>query len=270
MGMDDLIKIKDQYIELTKGLIDYNKFNNYHITHHSTAIEGSTLSYQEVILLLENGVTPGSGIPFTHLLMAKDHLEALKYTLELADRKEKLTVSSLQHISSLLLRNTGSQYNMMGGSFDAAKGEFRKGGVHVGPRSFPNYLKVPKLVECLVEDINSQIEDSKDFVNNSVLAFDAHFQLVSIHPFADGNGRISRLIMNYIQHYHGQPITPVLSEDKKFYYEALENTRQHQDPNIFREFMFGQSRKFFESEVAIMTQKQVYKKGNGKGISFLF
>ncbi len=45
--MEELLKIKNQYVELSKGYIDYEKFNHYHITHHSTAIEGSTLSYQE-------------------------------------------------------------------------------------------------------------------------------------------------------------------------------------------------------------------------------
>ncbi len=61
---EDIKKIKDEYIHLTRGNIDYDKFNNYLITHHSTAIEGSTLSYQEIILLLENGITPGDGKPF--------------------------------------------------------------------------------------------------------------------------------------------------------------------------------------------------------------
>lgn len=66
------------------------------------------------------------------------------------------------------------------------------------------------------------------------MAFDAHFQMVSIRPFADGNGRLSRLIMNYIQHYGRQPVTLVLSEDKKLYFEAIADTRNKQDLNIFR------------------------------------
>ena len=268
--MKQLLKIKDKYVELSKGYIDYEKFNNYHITHHSTAIEGSSLSYQEIIMLLENGIAPGNGKPFTHLLMAKDHLEALKYTLYLAERKEKLTIDTIQTISGMILKNTGAQYQMMAGPFDATKGDFRKGGVHVGTRSFVNYSKVPDLVRELVDDINTEIDKSRNFVDNSRLAFDAHFQMVSIHPFADGNGRLSRLVMNYIQHYHGHPVTPVLAEDKTLYFEALEETRNKQNPEIFRKFMFNEALKYFSSEIQIMTRSQELKRTKGEGLSFLF
>ncbi len=268
--MQGLLKIKDRYVGLTKGIIDYEKFNNYHITHHSTAIEGSTLSYQEVIMLLEEGVIPQGSKPFVHLLMAKDHLGALKYTLGIAERKEKLSVNTIQTLSALILKNTGAQYNLIGGSFDASKGEFRKGRVHVGARSFADYKKVPGLVEKLVNEINAEIENCKDYISNSKLAFDSHFQMVSIHPFADGNGRLSRLIMNYVQHYHGHPITPVLSENKSLYFKALEETREKQGPECFRKFMFEESLKFFESEIQIITQKQESKESKGKGLSFLF
>jgi|GEM_PF-5658459 len=64
-------------------------------------------------MLLENGITPGSGKPLTHLLMARDHLEALKYTVDLAERKEKLTVDTIQILSGLILKNTGAQYHFI-------------------------------------------------------------------------------------------------------------------------------------------------------------
>ncbi len=187
--MKKLLEIKDKYVEISKGYIDYGKLNNYLITHHSTAIEGSTLTHSEIVLLFENGITP-VGKPFLHLLMAKDHLEALKYVLGIAEKKQKLSVEKIQFISSLVLKNTGASYNMTGGSFDATKGEFRKGGVHVGTRSFVDYNKVPGLVKDLIDYINSEIDNCQHFIENSTLAFDAHFQMVSIHPFADGNGII--------------------------------------------------------------------------------
>ena len=264
-----MLEIKDKYVALSKDFIDYGKLNTYLITHHSTAIEGSTLTHSEVILLFENGITP-PGKPFLHLLMEKDHLEALNYVLGMAGRRQKLSVETIQYISSLIMKNTGGSYNMAGGVFDASKGEFRKGGVHVGTRSFVDYKKVPELVKNLVDYINTEIDTCRDYIPNSILAFDAHFQMVSIHPFADGNGRLSRLLMNYIQYYHNQPITPVLSEDKALYFEVLEQTRQQQNPEIFRKFMFDQSLKYFENEIKMMTPGQVPGKATGKGLAFLY
>lgn len=267
--MKSLLEIKDRYVELSKGYIDYERLNNYLITHHSTAIEGSSLTHTEVVLLFENGITP-VGKPFLHLLMEKDHLDALRYVLEIAGAQQKLSVETIQYISSLIMKNTGASYNMMGGQFDAAKGEFRKGGVHVGKRSFVDYTKVPGLVMELVDYINAEIDHCDDYIPNNTLAFDAHFQMVSIHPFADGNGRLSRLIMNYIQHYHHHPITPVLSQDKALYFEALEQTRQQKDPEIFRKFMFDESLKYFQEEISMMTREQELNQTKGKGMSFLF
>lgn len=267
---EEINKIKDEYIQVRKEVIDYDKFNNYLITHHSTVIEGSTLSYNELILLLDNGIAPEGGKPFEQLLMAKDHLEALKFTLELARDKKKLSVRTVQDISSLILKNTGAYYNLMGGSFDSSKGDFRKGSVHVGTRSFANYQKVPALVEELVDYVNDNIDSKTNYIDNSILAFDAHFQMVSIHPFADGNGRLSRLLMNYIQYYGGHPVTPVMAEDKKLYFDALEGTREKQDLDIFREFMFEQSLKYFRAEIEILSKEQTLKKDKGKGLAFLF
>lgn len=267
--MKRLLEIKDKYVELSKDFIDYKRLNNYLITHHSTAIEGSTLTHSEVVLLFENGITP-AGKPFLHLLMEKDHLDALQFVLKIAGEKQKLSIETIQHISSLIMKNTGATYNMIGGAFDASKGEFRKGGVHVGTRSFADYKKVPGLVSNLVDYINTEIDNCRDFATNSILAFDTHFQMVSVHPFADGNGRLSRLLMNYIQHYHNHPITPVFSEDKALYFDALEQTRQQQNPEIFRKFMFEESLKYFKEEIKMMTQTQVLKKTKDKGLSFLF
>jgi Fic family protein len=84
------------------------------------------------------------------------------------------------------------------------------------------------------------------------LAFDAHFKLVSIHPFADGNGRTSRLLMNYILAYHELPLAILYAEDKQNYYAALEKARREEPENLqpVRDFMYSQQCKFFGTEIA--------------------
>ena len=106
------------------------------------------------------------------------------------------------------------------------------------------------------------------------LSFSAHFDLVSIHPFYDGNGRTSRLLMNYIQACHGLPLAIVFKEDKADYYVALQETRKQEDMQVFYAFMFGQYRKHLEQEIAsytqVMSHKAEPKKGKGSGYSLFF
>lgn len=99
------------------------------------------------------------------------------------------------------------------------------------------------------------------------LSFDAHYDLVQIHPFGDGNGRTSRLLMNFIQRYHGQPLTIVYTEDKADYINALNKARKEEDLNFFREFMCSQHIKHLEWEIR---KSQELKKDQGKGYSMVF
>lgn len=100
------------------------------------------------------------------------------------------------------------------------------------------------------------------------LSFDAHFNLVSIHPFYDGNRRTSRLLMNYIQAYYGLPLAIVHSESKAEYIEALITTRQKNDINIFRNFMQGEYARLLSSEIKKF--EEIDKPGKGKGFTLLF
>ena len=132
-----------------------------------------------------------------------------------------------------------------------------------------DYKKVPQRVSELIKFINTEISKKLSFKEINELAFDAHFQIVSIHPFADGNGRLSRLLMNYIQQYHNLPLSIVYAEDKQDYFLALTETRKTEDIEIFRNFMFAQADKFLTEQIKELTKKQKIKKSNS-GMKFLF
>jgi Fic family protein len=201
--------------------------------------------------------------------MAIDHLKALKYAVTLAEEKIPLTIEIIQQLSALVMKTTGSKIYSMAGNFDSSKGDFRKVTIRAGTTTFMDYKKVPERVHELVFYINKTINNSQDFVAVNHLAFDAHFQMVSIHPFADGNGRLSRLLMNYVQQYHKIPLSVVYKEDKQDYFDALQETRKKEDTRIFRDFMFSQTKKFLEEQIEELSKKQIYK-DKGKGLSFLF
>ena len=88
-----------------ENAVDFKKFNQYLVSHHSTSIEGSTLTYIETTVLLEQGLTP-KGKPLVHTLMQKDHYEALVFTIENA-KNAIYTPDFIQKINSKVLRTTG-------------------------------------------------------------------------------------------------------------------------------------------------------------------
>ena len=265
----ELLKIKEKYFSLIEeDDFDYHKFNQFAIVHHSNSIEGSTLTKEETYLLLEEHLTPKNK-PLEHTLMAVDHLAALKFVVALAEEKTALTVELIKELSALVMKTTGSEISSIAGNFDSSKGDFRKVTVRAGITTFMDYKKVPERVSELVDYINLTLPNLDDFIEINHLAFDAHFQLVSIHPFADGNGRISRLLMNYIQQYHKMPLSVVYKEDKQDYFDALQETRIKEDISIFRKFMFSQTEKFLVEQITELSKKQI-SKSTGKGFSFLF
>jgi Fic family protein len=271
---DDISILVDRYKELNlQDVLDHERFNEYSIVHHSSSIEGSTLTEVETRLLLEEDITP-KGKPLMHSLMIKDHYAALRYVVDAAAAKKTITVEFIQHINALVMKNTGSVYNTVFGEIDASKGMFCKGNVSAGGSYFPNYDRVIPHTTELAKRLNENLPNVKGDDEQLKLSFTAHFDLVSIHPFYDGNGRISRLLMNYIQAYHGLPLAIVFKEDKADYYVALQETRKHENMQIFYSFMFEQYRKHLEQEISsysqAMSQKTQPKKGKGSGYSLFF
>ena len=241
--LSELVK---QYNHLYQSEPDLKKYSEYAITYHSTAIEGSTLTENEVIELLDIG-KPAKRREFTHNLMVFDHHKALLYTVETAKRKEKITEKQIQNISAMVMKNTGALYNTAVGNFDAGKGEYRLVGVHAGKRTFPDYRKVPALMKKLIEYID--IEQKKQDIDVFQLAFEVHFRFVSIHPFADGNGRVARLLMNYILTYYGLPMLIVSKSDRLKYIDTLYHAQENGNMAPFYDFMLRQYIKLLKYEI---------------------
>lgn len=229
-------------------MIDHDKYTYYAITHHSTAIEGSTLTEKQSVNLLEYGQTAGKK-PIQDHFMVLDYFTALKFTLNLAKEKKPLTVSLIQSIASQVKTNTGETVNTISGTYYTAKSDFRTGTVRAGNRTFPDFRKVPAMVKQLCEQTNEEIKKVKTFEEKCNLAFKVHFDFVSIHPFGDGNGRTSRLLMNYIQAIFNLPLSIVFKQDRIKYAEALESARNKEDIAIFYRFMYEQYQKFLKSEI---------------------
>lgn len=221
--------------------IDYQKFYLYSLITHSTAIEGSTVTEIENQLLFDEGIT-AKGRSLQEQMMNLDLKAAYERSMQLAHKHIDFSVDMLKMLSALVMKNTGSQYNTPQGSFDASKGDLRLLGVTAGTggQSYMNFQKVPgKLAEfCqLTNERRHQLMGTDNMMDKYLLSLDAHYQLVTIHPWADGNGRMSRLVMNHLQYEFGLVPVKVVKEDKAEYIQALVEAREQESLEPFREFM---------------------------------
>ncbi|MBQ3804762.1 MAG: Fic family protein [Prevotella sp.] len=238
---DRLLKLLQRHEELgISDQIDYDKFYLYSIITHSTAIEGSTVTEVEAQLLFDEGIT-SSKRTLVEQMMNLDLKAAYDYGRKWIGRHEPITVDWLITLAGKVMARTGSEYHTIGGDFSAARGELRKLNVTagVGGRSYMSYLKVPSKLAAFCEELNKrrQALDVTDVATIYDLSFWAHFELVSIHPWADGNGRTSRLLMNLLQWEFGVLPTKVLKEDKAEYIQALIDTREQENIDIFLDHM---------------------------------
>lgn len=236
-----LLSLIQQHKELgISEQIDYEKFYLYSIITHSTAIEGSTVTELEAQLLFDEGITSQKRT-LVEQLMNLDLKTAYDYGMKWIKHHEAITVNWLITLASKVMARTGSEYHSLGGDFSAAKGELRKLNVTAGfgGKSYMSYLKVPSRLEAFCEELNKRrmAIDKTDIAAIYELSFWAHFELVSIHPWADGNGRTCRLLMNLLQIEYGVLPTKVLREDKAEYIQALIDTRENEDIQIFLDCM---------------------------------
>ncbi len=236
-----LLRLLRQHKELgISDQIDYKKFYLYSIITHSTAIEGSTVTEVEAQLLFDEGIT-SSKRTMMEQMMNLDLKEAYDYGMQWIMRHEDITVDWLVMLASKVMARTGSEYHPIGGDFSAAKGELRKLNVTagMGGRSYMSYQKVPARLAAFCEELNHRRRaiDAKDAAAIYELSFWAHYELVTIHPWADGNGRTCRLLMNLLQMEFDVLPVKVLKEDRAEYIQALIDTREQDDISIFIDCM---------------------------------
>ena len=213
------------------------------VSAHSTLIEGSRVSVPAAIEFLL-GTTASAldlTVPLAGYDMLGDHAQALALALQRASAGQLPGPALLRELAAAAMHSTGRLTHSVLGTVDAARGDLRRGNVFiVGASAFPNAQKVPALVVALTSDLRDRMPLTTTLQDKLELAFEAHQRLVSIHPFNDGNGRTARLLMNYVQHYHDQPLTVVFREDRRAYFAALEASRVADDLSIFFDFMRGQ------------------------------
>lgn len=204
-----LDKLRPLPIELVNNLDDWFKVE---LTYTSNAIEGNTLTRQETALVVEKGLTV-RGKSLNEHLEAHNHAKALDFINSLVDKTTfEITEDDILAIHSIVLHG-----------IDQNAGRYRVVPVRISGSMvvLPNPLKVPDLMQQFV---SNYIAESKSY-HPVELATLAHYELVTIHPFVDGNGRCARLLMNLILMQNGYPPAIISKRDREKYISSLEKAQ---------------------------------------------
>ena len=263
-----LEKLVNRYRELgIDNQIDYDKFYLYSLITHSTAIEGSTITELENQIMFDHGISL-KGKSIEEQSMNLDLKVAYEKAIELARQHQPITTEMLVSLSALVMKNTGKEYKTALGDFSSARGELRLLNVTagVGGRSYMNYSKVPMKLADFCRQLNESRAKASEMSMDELyrLTFDAHYQLVTIHPWADGNGRMARLVMNMLQFEFGLIPAKILREDKEEYIKALVATREDDDLEIFRAFMTSMMEQNLLSEITTYLESVGEEEGREK------
>lgn len=177
-------------------------------TYNSNSIEGNTLSLRETQMVLQEGITV-KGKSLREHFETHNHDKAIDYLFSIVNDDYVLRSIDILSLHGLVLRSIEDEF----------AGRLRNGGVRITGANFvpPNANKVSDLLDELIEFINTNVLGLNDIELASVF----HHKLVWIHPFFDGNGRTVRLAMNLLLMRCGFPPAIILKNDRKKYYEAL-------------------------------------------------
>ncbi|MBW2995608.1 Fic family protein [Candidatus Woesearchaeota archaeon] len=189
-------------------------------TYDTNRIEGSTLSLKETANLLEKGIAPKK--PLEDVKETEAHK---KVFYEMIEYNKDLNLNIVLYWHRLLFKDT---------KLDLA-GKIRKHSVAVAgsKTEFP----FPAELEVLLRDFFRWYHKNKNKLNPVELAALVHLKFVSIHPFSDGNGRISRLIMNFVLHKAKSPMLNIHYSNRDSYYTALERSQINKKDHIFIQYL---------------------------------
>ena len=182
-------------------------------TYNSNSIEGNTLTLQETKMVIEDGFTI-KGKSLREHFEVVNHQEAIEFVESLASNEYVLNKLDILSIHHLVLQKIEKDF----------AGKYRTSGVRISGANFvpPNALKVDEFVSELIDFAN---DSEVDILIRSAIF---HHRFVWIHPFFDGNGRTARLLLNLILMKSGFPPAIILKNDRKKYYDAL-NQANNQD-----------------------------------------
>lgn len=212
MNYQELLQKKEFYVQ-NRALIpkltlqSFEQAFEIEYTHNSTAIEGNTLTLMETKLVLEDGITVG-GKNLREIYEQVNHQKAYRYVKDCIAKKHPLDEKIIKDVHAMVMENI-----IVGGVYRSVD-VYISGAQHTPPS--PNEMY--RQIKYFYADLTWKSKE----LNLIELAAWTHAEFVKIHPFPDGNGRTSRLIMNYQLMASGFPAIDIKKENRLEYFNTLE------------------------------------------------
>ncbi|WP_207510784.1 Fic family protein [Longitalea luteola] len=196
--------------------------------YHSNHLEGNSLTYGETKALILFGIT-AQGKPLHDHLEITGHDEAIKWVTEIVKDDYPITEVFIRELHKLLLKEPYERKAVTADGKETTKrieiGKYKSVPNHVLTRTgeifrFATPEETPAKMQELIQWYR-QKKDARD-TNPVILAAEFHYKFILIHPFDDGNGRVARILMNFILMQYGFPPAIIKTDDKSNYFSALQ------------------------------------------------
>ena len=250
---EDLILQYDSLVAEYKKIIsdrfskaDFIEYNEILFSAHSCAIEGNSFSVDETRTLKEKGL---GMIPHGKTLFEAfeilDHFQAYEYLLNNLDKP--LTEELLKETHRLLTEHT-LEYKTRNDEVPSKPGEYTTVDMCAGDTIFGEHEKLIRQVPRLLESTQSAIDSGE--VHPMVIAAKFHGFYEYLHPFRDGNGRLGRLMSNFILLKMGQPLLIIPSSHREEYIAALKYIKKERTDEFLIDFFFKTSINRLQYEIS--------------------
>lgn len=243
--LDELKRKMDEYrpLDLKQARLLANQVKIEHVWS-SNAIEGSTITLAETATILNSGLTV-HGKPMSEHLATTDLGDAYDYMFELVNTKTPVSEIIIRDLNRLVLARQKPE--------EVTPGAYRV--LDAWPRGSEDQPYVPPYdIRPAVQDLVKWVNKAVDQLHPVQYAADLHLKLVSIHPFADGNGRTSRLMMNFALTQAGYPVINIMPDKKAraTYIDCLATGRSTGNFLPFEELVAGYAQQTLEKRISLL------------------
>lgn len=264
---EDLINKYDQLVSEYKSeieskmdqqdLVDYNEIL---FSTHSCAIEGNSFSVDETRTLAEKGLGMiPNGKTLLEAFEILDHFKAYEYVLNNLDKE--LSEGLIKEIHLLAMLNTMS-YRVRSDTNPSNPGEYTNVDMSAGDTVFGDHKTLISQLPNLISSTNKALSDN---IHPVIVSARFHGFFEYLHPFRDGNGRVGRLVSNFILMKKGLPMTIIPIEKRDEYIQCLKNIRKEGTDEYLVDFFFKVSMERMGNE---LSEKRTLTKKFSNGFNF--